>query len=92
MNDVTKRVMSGLSGDGFNERRGYINRNNDLNRINKNISFDQSLAKQRIAENKPDIETVDSDKQLETLSSSDTSMLRRNIDMYQNRIRQNINK
>lgn len=91
MNDVTRRVLSGMSGDGFNERKTYIDVNNDLNR-KMNNDFDNSLSKLRIAENKPNIETVDT-----SINSSmpdnldDASKLKNNVNMYQNFKRQGIN-
>lgn len=93
MNDITRRVMSGMSGDGFNERKSYINNNNDLNRMDKNVNFDNSLSQMRVEENKPDINTVDttlkdsSNKE----NSTDTSKIKMNVDMYQSFRRQNMN-
>ena len=46
--------------DGFNERSNYIHNQNDANRLKmgKSYHYDNSLARMRIAENKPDIKTV----------------------------------
>lgn len=46
--------------DGFNERSNYIHNQNDVNRLKmgKSHHYDNSLARMRIAENKPDIKTV----------------------------------
>ena len=93
MNDVTRRVISGMSGDGFNERRSYINNNNDLNRMDNNVTFDNSLSQMRVAENKPDIKTVDTilKDNTNTQNSTDPSKLKMNVDMYQSFRRQNMN-
>lgn len=93
MNDVTRRVMSGMSGDGFNERKSYINNNNDLNRMDKNVNFDNSLSQMRVEENKPDINTVDTTLKdsYNKENSTDTSKLKMNVDMYQSFRRQNMN-
>ena len=91
MNDATKRVISGMSGDGFNERKSYINNHNDLNRMDKNATFDNSLSQMRVAENKPDINTVDTTTTDTTQNSTDPSKLKMNVDMYQSFRRQNMN-
>lgn len=93
MNDITRRAISGMSGDGFNERKSYINNNNDLNRMDKNVTFDNSLSQMRIEENKPDIKTVDTTLKdnTNTKNSSDPSTLKMNVDMYQSFRRQNMN-
>lgn len=91
MNDVTRRVISGMSGDGFNERKSYINNNNDLNRMDKNATFDNSLSQMRVAENKPDINTVDTTTNTTSENSTNSSKLKMNVDMYQSFRRQNMN-
>lgn len=87
MNDITKKVISGMSGDGFNERKSYININNDINNLDKEVRFDQSLSKMRIDENKPNVETTSSFNQQQQLENSDTSILKRNIDMHRNMLK-----
>lgn len=49
--------------DGFNERSNYIHNSNDMNRLNKmgSSNIDSSFAQMKINENKPDIETVNTD-------------------------------
>lgn len=93
MNDVTRRVISGMSGDGFNERKSYVNNNNDLNIMDKNVTFDNSLSQMRVEENKPDIKTVDTTLKdnTNTKNSSDPSKIKMNVDMYQSFRRQNMN-
>lgn len=93
MNDVTRRVMSGMSGDGFNERKSYINNNNDLNRMDKNVNFDNSLSQMRVEENKPDINTVDTTLKDSSnkKNSTNSSTIKMNVDMYQSFKRQNMN-
>lgn len=91
MNDITRKVLSGMSGDGFNERKNYIDINNDLNR-KMDDDFDNSLAKMRIEENKPDITTTDSTNYSNIPDNlDDVSKLKNNINMYQNFKRQGIN-
>lgn len=50
--------------DGFNERMNYINNSNDMNRINRMgpSNSDSSFAQMKINENKPNVETIDTDK------------------------------
>ena len=50
--------------DGFNERSNYIHNANDRNKLNKigPSNSDSSVAKMLIAENKPNIQTVNTDK------------------------------
>lgn len=49
--------------DGFNERTNFINNSNDRNRLSKmSHNYDNSLAKIRINENRPNIQTVNHDK------------------------------
>ena len=53
--------------DGFNERMNYINNSNDVNKLNRTdgSNLDSSVAKMKIAENKPDMQTVNRDKKIE---------------------------
>jgi len=53
--------MNNYNTDGFNERNNYIRNANDMNRLNQNgpSNFDNSFAKMRVNENRPDIKTVE---------------------------------
>ena len=68
--------------DGFNNRSIYIHNSNDKNRLNSmTSSYDNSLAKMRIDENKPDIETVNHDSTIiyeEARGNRDNFILRSN--------------
>ena len=57
--------------DGFNNRSVYINNANDMSKIQKNgpSNIDNSVAKMRMAENRPDIQTVNSDKKIEKVEA-----------------------
>ena len=48
--------------DGFNERTVYIHNSNDKNRLNDDAIHDSSFAKMKIDENKPDMQTANSEK------------------------------
>lgn len=52
-----------FKNDGFNERNNYIRNSNDINRLRKNgpSNIDNSFAKMRVLENKPNINTSDHD-------------------------------
>ena len=69
--------------DGFNNRSIYIHNSNDKNRLNgMSSSYDNSLAKMRIDENKPNIETINHDKVIvyqETRGNKDNFILRNKI-------------
>ena len=76
--------------DGFNNRMVYINNANDASMINMNgpSNSDSSVAKMRIAENKPDIQTVNYDKTIEKVEakgSRENFVLRNNNMMNVNR-------
>ena len=49
--------------DGFNERTNYIHNSNDRNRLNKmgSSNKDSSFAQMKINENKPNVETANTD-------------------------------
>ena len=53
--------------DGFNERTNYIHNSNDMNRLKKMESkpMDNSFARMKIEENKPDIKTANFDQTIE---------------------------
>lgn len=53
--------------DGFNERQNFIHNSNDANRLKKSgpSNFDNSFAQMKVQENKPDIQTVDTDVNIE---------------------------
>ena len=76
--------------DGFNERTNFINNANDRNRLNKMgpSNIDSSVAKMRISENKPNIETVNTDKTIlkeEARGNHENFLLRNNSMMNVNR-------
>ena len=76
--------------DGFNERTNFINNANDKNRLNKMgpSNIDSSVAKMRIRENKPNIETVNTDKTIlkeEARGNRENFLLRNNSMMNINR-------
>lgn len=51
--------------DGFNERTNYIYNSNDKRKLNNmSHNYDNSLVNMRINENKPDIYTVNHDKEI----------------------------
>ena len=69
--------------DGFNERSIYIHNSNDANRLKQNgtSNIDNSMAKMRVKENKPDVETVNTDKSIyieETKGNRENFILRNN--------------
>lgn len=68
--------------DGFNDRTIYIHNSNDKNRLSGiSSSSDNSLAKMRMEENRPNIETVNQDKTIvyeEARGSRDNFILRNN--------------
>ena len=49
--------------DGFNDRSNYIHNSNDRNRLNKmgSSNIDSSFVQMKIDENKPDVQTVNTD-------------------------------
>lgn len=55
-------MNNNFNTDGFNERNNYIRNSVDSNMLKKNPmkSLDNSLAKMRIDENRPDIKSYDS--------------------------------
>ena len=76
--------------DGFNERTNFINNANDKNRLNKMgpSNSDSSFAKMKINENKPDIQTVNTDKTIlkeEARGNRENFLLRNNGMMNVNR-------
>jgi len=76
--------------DGFNERRIYINNANDKNKLNKMgpSNIDNSFAKMKVAENKPDIDTVNNDKVIvpeEVRGNRENFLLRNNNMINANR-------
>ena len=76
--------------DGFNERTNFINNANDRNRLNKMgpSNSDSSVAKMRISENTPNIETVNTDKTIlkeEARGNRENFLLRNNSMMNVNR-------
>jgi len=76
--------------DGFNERTNFINNANDRNRLNKMgpSNSDSSVAKMRIIENRPNIETVNTDKTIlkaEARGNKENFLLRNNNMMNVNR-------
>lgn len=72
--------------DGFNNRINYIQNSNDMNRLKKNGSkeFDNSFAKMRVAENRPDVETVNADK---TISKEEARGKKENFVIRNNNMR-----
>ena len=81
--------------DGFNERSIYIHNSNDMNRIRENgpSNIDNSMAKMRVEENRPDVETVDTDKSIyieETRGDRENFILRNNnINNFNRQVSQN---
>ena len=76
--------------DGFNERTNFINNANDRNRLKKMwpSNSDSSVAKMRISENKPNIETVNTNKIIlkeEVKGNKENFLLRNNSMMNVNR-------
>ena len=76
--------------DGFNERTNFINNANDRNRLNKMgpSNIDSSVAKMKINENKPNIQTVNTDKTIlkeEARGNRENFLLRNNSMMNVNR-------
>ena len=72
--------------DGFNNRSNYIHNSNDRNRINKigPSNIDNSFAKMKIDENKPDIKTVNTDKAIlkEEVRGTKENFILRNHNMF----------
>jgi len=54
--------------DGFNNRMNYIHNSNDMNRLKKMgpSNIDNSFARMKVEENKPQVETVNTDKSILT--------------------------
>ena len=81
--------------DGFNERNIYIHNQNDKNMLNKTgvSNIDNSFAKMKINENKPDIKTVNSDKQFikEEAKGNKENFVLRNYNMMNANARVNPN-
>ena len=76
--------------DGFNNRMVYINNANDVNSIQRNgpSNSDSSVAQMRIAENKPNVQTVNNDKSIEKIEArgaKDNFVLRNHNMMNANR-------
>lgn len=76
--------------DGFNERTNFINNANDKNRLNRMgpSNADSSVAKMKISENKPDIQTINTDKTIlkeEARGTKENFLLRNNSMMNVNR-------
>ena len=76
--------------DGFNERTNFINNANDRHRLNSMgpSNSDSSVAKMKIMENKPDIQTVNTDKTVlkeEAKGNRENFLLRNNSMMNINR-------
>lgn len=80
--------------DGFNERTNYIHNQNDMNRLkNSNPgNFDNSFAKMRMEEHKPDIQTVNTDKIIKTeeVRGNKDDFIIRNNNMLNANIKPNI--
>ncbi len=79
-----------FSTDGFNNRTNYIHNANDRNRLNKMgpSNIDNSFAKMKVEENKPDIKTVNTDSTFikeEVRGNRDNFVLRNNNMMNVNR-------
>lgn len=79
-----------FNADGFNERTNFINNANDRNRLNKmgTSNIDSSVAKMRISENKPNIQTVNTDKVIlkeEVRGNKENFLLRNNSMMNVNK-------
>ena len=79
--------------DGFNERVNYIWNSNDINNLNKKgpSNFDNSFAKMKIDENKPDINTVNTDKTIsvERVKDNRDDFILRSNSMRNARLNQN---
>ena len=54
--------------DGFNDRTNFIHNSNDKNRLRKMgpSNIDSSFAQMKVSENRPDVTTVNTDKQILT--------------------------
>ncbi len=61
-----------FSTDGFNERNIYIHNSNDRNNM-KNRSFDNSFAKMRVEENRPNVKTSSNSRDIFGNIRSDNS-------------------
>lgn len=75
--------------DGFNERNNYIHNSNDMNRLNKMgpSNIDSSFAQMKVLENKPNVETANTDTQIikqEVRGSKENFILRNNNMMNAN--------
>lgn len=80
--------------DGFNDRSVYIHNCNDKNKLSgMSSSYDNSLAKMRIDENKPEIDTVNHDKTIvyEEVKGSKNNFVLRNNNMLNANLRRNPN-
>lgn len=81
--------------DGFNDRTIYIHNSNDRNRLNKTVigNFDNSFARMRVEENRPDVKTVNLDKKIikeEPRGSKDNFVIRnKNMMNANSRVNQN---
>lgn len=76
--------------DGFNNRTNYIRNANDRNRLNKMgaSNIDNSFAKMKVEENKPNIKTVSTSSTFikeEVRGNKDNFILRNNNMMNANR-------
>jgi hypothetical protein len=76
--------------DGFNDRTNYIHNANDINRLKKmnSSNIDNSFAKMKMEENRPDIKTVNKDKEFskENIRGNKDNFILRNNNMM------NVNK
>ena len=76
--------------DGFNERTNFINNANDKNKLSRigPLNSDSSFAKMKVNENKPDIQTVNTEKIIlkeEAKGNRENFLLRNNNMMNVNR-------
>ena len=81
--------------DGFNDRTIYIHNSNDRNRLNKMGigNFDNSIARMKVEENRPDVKTVNLDKRImkeEPRGNKDNFVIRnKNMMNANSRVNQN---
>ena len=81
--------MNNFNTDGFNERTTYIRNANDQNKLSKmNHNFDNSFAEMRVQENRPDVQTVNTDK---TILAEEAKGNVNNFVLRQNNMR-NVNR
>ena len=100
MNIVYIRVngLINYNTDGFNERNNYIRNCNDINKLRKSTpsNIDNSFAKMKSLERKPDIETSKKELNLnieEARGNRDNFIIRNNnINNVSNSIRNAMNK